>query len=218
VIYKQRNLLAARSPQQKNRSLSYYLTSHQLWIIHTSSKKDNNGNNHPVGHRFLLFKLLSRTEAVTSWVQALLFSNFTFMSIRLTCGGWALANPIAVGVGCGARLWESDSIVLDVPHRGHAFGRCVLPWYEAAESSEESKVRRSVSRLCLRRLRAKTPVSNLRPVTQWASTSLIYKLTAGPNYMIMFGERGSFELRGDAGSALLCREGPVHPHVCTGPT
>lgn len=34
----------------------------------------------------------------------------------------------------------------------------------------------------------KTPVSNLRPVTQWASTSLICKLTAAPNYMIMFGE------------------------------
>lgn len=37
--------------------------------------------------------------------------------------------------------------------------------------------------------RAKTPVSNLCPVTQWASISLIYELTAGPNYMIMFRER-----------------------------
>ena len=38
------------------------------------------------------------------------------------------------------------------PHCGHDCGWCVLPSYEAAESSEESKVRRSVSCLCLQRL------------------------------------------------------------------
>ena len=50
--------------------------------------------------------------------KALLFSYFTFMSTWLTCGGWTLANPIAAGAGCWAWLWESDSIVLDVPHIG----------------------------------------------------------------------------------------------------
>lgn len=66
----------------------------------------------------LLQKWYAISKLVGLWVRALLFSNFTFMSIRLTCGGWTLTNPIAVRAGCWAWLWVSDSIVLDVPTLG----------------------------------------------------------------------------------------------------
>lgn len=81
--------------------------------------------HHPAVLNFLNFqwqKLFERWYAISKlvglWIKTLLFSNFTFMSIRLACGGWTLANPLAVEADCWASLWESESIVLDVPTLG----------------------------------------------------------------------------------------------------
>ena len=112
--------------------IMWHLTSSECFTLH--QRKTNKGEFCSRGsaffRNFLNPVFFFRTEAVTGvvchfkasrplgFLGAVLFSNFTFMSIRLTCGGWTLANPIAAGAACWAWLWESDSIVPDVPTLG----------------------------------------------------------------------------------------------------